>query len=143
MTAGEIGRIITDMRERADTAGNRCTLTIVRLAVCCGLRVGEMVALRLADVACLDERPHIRVRPEATKRVSQRDGRRRGRGRDVPLWWDAATLADLRAWRERRIEMGAGSTDPYLCATTRSFAGRVVGERVTKSSSRWNDVRTT
>jgi integrase len=68
------------------------------LACCCGLRVSEIAALQLDDVAVDLQRPHLRLRREITK------GRR---ARCVPLWWDAGTLADLQVWMGERIEQGA------------------------------------
>ncbi|MFO0939071.1 MAG: site-specific integrase [Gemmataceae bacterium] len=56
------------------------------------------------DVRVDSGRPHLRVRPEAAKG---------GKGRIVPLWWDAGTLADLKAWKRKRDS--ARPRDPFIC----------------------------
>lgn len=81
-------------------------VTIVRLACCCGLRVSEICGLTLDDLRVDSERPHIRVHPDTAKG---------GKGRIVPLGWDAGTLADLRTWKRLRERQGARSKDPVIC----------------------------
>ena len=38
---------------------------------------------------------------------------------DVPLWWDAGTLADLAAWKSERLGQGAATNDPFVAAKGR------------------------
>jgi integrase len=91
----------------ARTANQRRNRIIVRLACCCGLRVSEIAALRMDDVIVGVPRPHLRLRRETTK------GKR---PRNVPLWWDAGTLAELREWKAQRAADGAGDHDPFVCS---------------------------
>jgi integrase len=72
----------------------RRNLIIVRLGRCCGLRVSEISRLQLDDVVAEVQRPHLLLWRQITK------GKRT---RCVPLWWDAGTLADLVAWKARRV----------------------------------------
>ena len=34
----------------------------------------------------------------------------------MPLWWDSGTLADLAAWKRKRLEHGARGHDPFVCS---------------------------
>jgi integrase len=52
-------------------------------------------------------RPHLRLRRETTKG---------NRPRCVPLWWDADTLQDLRAWKVERERKGAPGQAPFVCS---------------------------
>ena len=107
LTRRELACVLNDLARRSPrSASLRMNLTIFRLGCCCGLRVSEIGALRLEDVCLGSARPHLRVRPEGAK------GRR---ARVVPLWWDAATLANIRAWRQEREEQGARPSDPFVC----------------------------
>ena len=63
-------------------------LVIVRPCYWCSLRVSERAALQLDDVVIEVNRPHLRVRCDATKG---------GRSLREPLWWDRGTLANLLA----------------------------------------------
>ncbi len=91
----------------ARTANQRRNRIIVCLACCCGLRVSEIAALRMDDVVVGVPRPHLRLRRETTK------GKR---PRNVPLWWDGGTVAELGAWKAQRAEDGAGDHDPFVCS---------------------------
>jgi integrase/recombinase XerD len=91
---------------------------IFRLSCCCGLRVSEIGALRLGDVRNGTERPHLQVRAEGAK------GRR---SRRVPLWWDAGTLADLRAWKAERETHGAGQDDRLIACLKAGNTGTPLG----------------
>jgi integrase len=71
------------------------------------LRVSEIAGLRLDDVQTNLLRPVIRIRPELSKG---------GRGRMIPLWWDAGTLTDLAARKAERLKQGANPHDPFVCA---------------------------
>jgi integrase len=108
LTRRELAAVLGDLTERARRSANdRRNRIVVRLACCCGLRVSEIACLELDDVAVDLQRPHLRLRREITK------GRR---SRCVPLWWDAGTLADLKAWRSERAAHGARGTDPFVCS---------------------------
>ena len=112
LTRGEITAVLADLRRRGRRSPNaRVNLIIFRLACCCGLRVTEIASLRLDDVRLASERPHLRIRKETAKG---------GRGRRVPLWWDAGTLEDIAAWKRRRLADGATPGDPFV--TTRQMA---------------------
>jgi len=89
LTAGEIAQVLADLKRRARRSGNsRMNLIVFRLATCCGLRVSELIGLRVGDVRVGMARPYIHVRRETAKR---------GKARRVPLWWDQSTLDDLSA----------------------------------------------
>jgi integrase/recombinase XerD len=91
LTGSEIARVIDDLTRKGKRSLNtRQNRIIFRLATCCGLRVSEICGLEARDVILETARPHIQVRAEIAKRK---------RARKVPLWWDAATLADLASWR--------------------------------------------
>ena len=108
LTRRELAAVLTDLATKAKRSANAArNLVVVRLACCCGLRVSEIAQLRLDDVVLAGARPHLRLRREATKGH---------RSRTVPLWWDAGTLADLSAWRARRIADGATGRDPFVCS---------------------------
>lgn len=106
-------------------------LIIFRLSCCCGLRVMEIVGLEIRDVQTAGGRPVVHIRKEITK---GQVGKKRDRW--IPLWWDAGTLEDLHAWREKRIGDGALPNDPYICGLDRDY----VGQRLAISSvrRRWN-----
>jgi len=53
--------------------------------------------------------PHLRIRGVTAKG---------GRGRRVPLWWDAGTLADLVAWRGERVAHGGRDAAPFVCSVS-------------------------
>jgi integrase len=108
LTRGELAAVLADLRRKAErSTGARLNLVIFRLACCCGLRVSEIAGLRVEGVQVEGGRPHVRVSPEAAKGH---------KGRRVPLWWDAGTLADLAAWRAHRATQGATGGDPFVCS---------------------------
>jgi integrase len=108
LTRSELAVVLSDLRRKARWSDRgRMNLALVRLACCCGLRVSEIAQLRLDDVVVETARPHIHVRPAVGKGH---------RGRRVPLWWDAGTLADLTAWKARRVAQGATDDDYYICS---------------------------
>jgi len=118
LTETEIVEVLADLKRRARRSANsRMNLIIFRLATCCGLRVSEMINLRLSDMRLGVKRPHIKIRAAIAKCH---------RARRVPLWWDQGTLDDLVSWRDERIKQGAAVGDPFLCSMARSSFGRPI-----------------
>jgi integrase len=106
LTRREIATVLADLKRKAPRSpGTRLNLLLFRLACCCGLRASEIASLQIDDVRVGIARPHLRIRRGAAKG---------GRPRTVPLWWDAGTLADIAAWRGKRIEDDASATAPFL-----------------------------
>jgi integrase/recombinase XerC len=121
LTRSEVAAVLEDLRRKAKRSVNtRQNLVIFRLATCCGLRVSELIGLNLADVRVGIARPHIRVRKAVAKL---------GKQRQVPLWWDGGTLADLRAWKDERASQGAGPHDPFVCSQAAGNRGRRLDRR--------------
>jgi integrase/recombinase XerD len=111
----ELAAVLADAKAKATKSANAWrNLIVFRLACCCGLRVSEIAQLEMGDVIADVERPHLRLRRGATKG---------GKSRTVPLWWDAGTLADLRAWKVARCEHGAGDRDPFVCSVQANRLG--------------------
>lgn len=107
LTRRELAAVLDDLKRKSKRSPNAwMNSIIIRLACCTGLRVSEIAALQLDDVRVDSGRPHIRVRPEGAKR---------GRGRIIPLWWDAGTLDDLKEWKRDREGSGARSHEPFIC----------------------------
>ncbi|HJZ90098.1 MAG TPA: site-specific integrase [Gemmataceae bacterium] len=113
LTRRELAALLADHPSRS--VSRRMNRVILRLACCCGLRVSEIGALRLADVCVAGGRPHLRVGP---------DGAKGKKARTVPLWWDAGTLADLTAWRREREAAGARPADAFVCCLWPSRFGQ-------------------
>ena len=108
LTRRELANVLADNANKARRSENSWrNLIIVRLSCCCGLRVSEICGLQLDDVVVEVSRPYLRLRSETTKGHKPRR---------VPLWWDGGTLADLTAWKKRRIEDGARGHDPFVCS---------------------------
>ena len=115
LTPAEIARVIPDLKRRARRSLNsRQNLIIFRLATCCGLRVSELIGLRVGDVRVGVEKPYVLVRAEVAKRRKTRR---------VPLWWDQGTLDDLTAWRDQRIAQEAGPADAFVCSQSERSRG--------------------
>jgi len=98
----------------------RQTRAIFSLATFCGLRVSEIVGLRLRDVKLTIARPILEV-PAAVAKGH--------RARQVPLWKLPTALACLSAWKVERQAQGAGLTGPLVCAQSRSALGRPLDRR--------------
>ena len=112
----ELAAVLGNAKAKAAKSANAWrNLIVFRLACCGGLRVSEIAQLQMADVIVNVDRPHIRLRCGATKG---------GRSRCVPLWWDAGTLADLRAWKATRGQHGAGDRDPFVCSVQANRIGQ-------------------
>ena len=115
LTRRELACVLADLGRRAPrSAGARMNRVIFRLACCCGLRVSEIAALRMADVCLGAGRPHLRVGPAGAKGH---------RPRTVPPWWDAATLGDLANWKRERESHGARPGDAFVCCLWPSRLG--------------------
>lgn len=118
----ELAAVLTDLARRSQRSINaRLNLVVVRLACCCGLRASEISQLRLSDISVSVRRPHLRIRKKVGKGQ---------RPRIVPLWWDAATLADVAAWKERRLGNDAGKEDPLICSMRSDALGRPLNRHV-------------
>lgn len=111
-------------------------LIVFRLSCCCGLRRMEICNLRLRDLDLHSVRPHILIRSEATKSSVHGPGKRRR----VPLWWDNATLEDLRdyeAYLETRNGPMEDPGNPYVCHNSRqSIASEALHKKTIQY--RWN-----
>ena len=104
----ELAAVLADLARRSQRSVNaRLNLVVVRLACCCGLRASEISRLRLIDVSVSVRRPHLRIRKNAAKGQ---------RPRTIPLWWDAATLADISGWKMQRERHHASKEDPLVCS---------------------------
>jgi integrase/recombinase XerD len=118
LTRQELGLVLFDLKQKAERSRNgRLNLVLFRLAACCGLRVSEIAKLRLDDVDLASRRPSVRIR---------RDVGKGGRGRWVPLWWDAGTLVDLTAWKAKRVADEARPDDPFICSQQRGAKVRAL-----------------
>lgn len=115
LSRSEIVAVLADLKRKRRSVNTRQNLVVFRLATCCGLRVSEICGLKLANVKLGGDRPHIEV-PKAIAK--------RRKSRRVPLWWDAATLADLQAWREERVHQGGSPGDLFACSQSQSTLGR-------------------
>ena len=107
LTRSEIAGVLADLRRKRRSVNTRQNAVIFRLATCCGLRVSEIVGLTMANVRTSGARPHVYV----PKCIAKRHKARR-----VPLWWDAATLAALTAWKAERAAQGATGGDAFVCS---------------------------
>ncbi len=116
LTSKEMKLVLDDLRRRGlRSINSRMNLAIFRLASCAGLRVSEIIQLRMDDVRTGVQKRHIRIRPAIAK------GKR---GRTVPLTWDADTLADVIAWKAERAAQGAGRRDLLICAQSKTAFGK-------------------
>lgn len=126
LTREEVAAVLNSLRFRLGRYPNkRLNLTIFRLSCCCGLRVGEIVGLNVGDFILQGQRPVLEIRKEITKgkhnvTPSNPTGKDQRKARRVPLWWDAGTLNDIRAWCELRLSRGAGRDDPFLVSGAKS-----------------------
>ncbi len=104
----ELAAVLADLRRKAPRSPNtRLNLIIFRLATCCGLRASEIASLHVSDVRVEGARPHVRIRRGAAKG---------GRPRNVPLWWDAGTLADLAAWKKDKLAINPNAELPFVAS---------------------------
>lgn len=124
LTTDEILAVVADLRRTAGRSKNtRMNLTIFRLACSCGLRVSEIIGLRISDFK--------RIEPETDKPfISIRRGiAKGGKARTVPLWWDRESLVDIKAWRKERLNGGAKRGDFLVCALSKAKHGKQLSRR--------------
>jgi integrase len=120
----ELAAVLADLKSKSQrTALARGNRAIFRLASCCGLRVSEIAGLTMGDVVLAGPRPYLKIRAQNAKG---------GRGRRVPLWWDAGTLDDLRAWHAERGREGARPGDPFICGQQGTFRGRAIARHAVR-----------
>lgn len=63
LTLAEIDQVVRDLRYKGRRSpAARVNLAIFRLSTCCGLRAGEIAALRVRDVRLSKSRPYIEIR---------------------------------------------------------------------------------
>ncbi len=134
ITRQEIAGILADLVRRSKRSDlSRRNMIIFRLSCCCGLRVKEICGLDLGDLIASGAKPALRVRKAITK--GQIDKRK---GRIVPLWWDAGTLADLAAWREFRLSSLSEIGDlgaPLVCSLSAGSIGKRLQEN--QAAKQW------
>jgi site-specific recombinase XerD len=99
---------------KSNHINNRTNLVVFWLSCGCGLRCCEIAGLELRDVHIHGERPHIKIRKEATKGYSSK-GVKKSHGREIPLWWSRKVYNAIAAWLEHRQSMGAAANDPFIC----------------------------
>jgi integrase len=128
LARSEVADVISDLRRKKRSINTRQNLVVFRLAACCGLRVSEIAGVRLCDVQVTGRKPHIKV-PKAIAK--------RGKARTVPLWWDAATLADLQTWKAERTKQGAKQADPFVCSQSKATTGKPLITR--NLQNRWRN----
>ena len=129
----EITRVIAELKRLGKRSRNaRMNLAIFRLSTCCGLRVSEIVGLRLSDVRVGLDRPYVNIPKTITKGY-----RGKYHARKVPLWWDRGTLDDLTAWKNERVAQGAKPGDRFVC----SQAAGALGHRMHRDMARRRFIR--
>jgi integrase len=131
----EIQAVLVDLQDRSEDSINAWTnLIIFRLSCCCGLRASEICGLTMDDLILEGARPIIQIRKENTKQH-----RGKYHSREVPLWWDAGTLEDLRAWADHRREQGTLASDPFVCSQSRGQIYRTAGKQLDRhlAARRW------
>jgi len=126
LTRTEIRQIIEELRRKRRSVNTRLNLVIFRLSTCCGLRVSEIVGLKMANLKLSGQRPHIQL-PAAIGKGKK--------ARRVPLWWCGANLANLEQWRQERIDQGAKAGDPFVCAQSSAAFGKPLSDR--NAQHRW------
>ncbi len=120
LTRSEISDLIEELKRKRRSINTRQNLIIFRLATCCGLRVSEIVGLKMANVKITGKRPHLYIPAAIAKR---------NKPRKVPLWWDAGTLADLDSWKKERSGQEAASGDPFICSLSKGTWGKPLSVR--------------
>lgn len=126
LTRSEIRDVVADLKRKRRSINTRQNLVIFRLATCGGLRVSEIVGLKLANVKTGGKRPYIEIPAAIAKRH---------KARRVPRWWDAATLLDLDAWKRERAAQAARAGDPFVCSQSNGTQGKPLSVR--NAQNRW------
>jgi integrase len=104
----ELAAVLDDLKRKAPRSPNtRLNLVLFRLATCCDLRASEIASLHVSDIRVEGARPHVRIRRGAAKG---------GRPRNVPLWWDAGTLADLASWKNDKLANNPNAELPFVAS---------------------------
>jgi integrase len=115
LTRSEVATVLQELHRKRRSVNTRQNSVIVRLAVCAGLRVSEIVGITLANVKLEGARPHIYIPKTIGK------GRK---SRRVPLWWDGGTLHALTEWKRERVNQCAASDSPFVCNQARGKQGQ-------------------
>lgn len=118
-TPDEILEVLIDLKRKRRSVNTRQNAIIFRLATFCGLRVSEVVGLKMAHVKLGSQRPHIDLPATITKRRKARK----------VLIWDGATLADLIAWKAERDAQGAQPGDRFVCSQSKATRGKALSTR--------------
>lgn len=126
LTRSEIATVLADLHRKRRSRNTRQNAVIVRLSVCCGLRVSEIVGLSIANFKLQGDRPYIHVPAAIAKRQ---------KARKIPLWWDSGTLAALRQWKAGREASGASGNDPFVCSQAKTTFGKALSVR--NAQARW------
>jgi integrase/recombinase XerD len=109
MSRGEIVRILKyldpDGKKGPWLRRHRQKEILFRLTACCGLRATEVTRLNIDDIVYDHPRPHIRILIGKGKKR-----------RNVPLWWDGATLECIIAWAHFRMNECGDETMPLVTA---------------------------
>lgn len=131
----EIALVLGKMREKQHTKNGQVDLIVFRLACCCGLRRGEIVALNIGDVIVAGPCPAITIRKQTTKGKGSY-----GQARTIPLDMDQGTLDDLREWHSARWEATGGQrNEPFVCGVSEGSVLYTRGKRLTEDlvARRW------
>lgn len=120
LTRSEISTVLAELKRKRRSVNTRQNAIIFRLSTCGGLRVAEIVGLTLANMKLAGKRPHIHVPAAIAKRR---------KARKVALWWDAATLANLEAWKAERENQGAEGSSPFVCSQAKNTRGKALSVR--------------
>lgn len=137
LTRAELTTVLGDLHRKAKRSANtQLQLIVFRLATCCGLRASEISQLRLDDVVLGTQKPYLRVRKAATKATRGKGSRKQAKGRQVPLWWDGGTLADIIAWKQERLDQGAKAGDPFVCSMRGPTRGKPLSRQALRQKFR-------
>ncbi len=118
LTSTEIRDVLTELKRKSKRSiSTRTNLIVFRLSCCCGLRVSEISGLRMRDIKINETKPHLNLPAKLCKRE---------KGRRVPLWFDAGTLADIESWLAERKAQGAKAGDLFICQQAKGNIGKPI-----------------
>lgn len=121
LTMREIQTVLAELKRKAKRSTNtHQNLILFRLATCCGLRVSELLGLKLKNIHLDGPRPYIQIPKTIAKGA---------KSRRVPLWWDLGTLADIKDWMAIRRHQKASQDDLYLCSQSTNSFGKAIDRR--------------